>query len=184
MARRKVTCWYNSIWFTVAVVAIFAIGFGLVEAAVVIRIRQLFGLGGEWTPNISEKDIAIALPYFVMLKDTTFSRIFPDNSVLTVEFWREAATMVMLVAVGWLAGKNWRQRLGAWLLAFGIWDIFYYLFIWVFISWPQSLGTLDVLFLLPLPWVSPVWLPIAISIFMVVLGTDLLVRYRVKEIRR
>jgi len=44
----------------------------------------------------------------------------------------------------------------------------------VLIRWPESLKTLDVLFLIPVPWVGPVWLPVTVSAAMVVCGVWLM----------
>src|SRR5690348_10530003 len=76
-----------------------------------------------------------------------------------VELVREAATLVMLLAVGALAGRTWRTRIGYTAIAFGIWDIFYYVFLNVICGWPASVFDWDVLFLLPLPWWGPVLAP-------------------------
>src|SRR5205823_3005039 len=75
------------------------------------------------------------------------------------EVIREAATIVMLFAVGWLAGRTWRSRLGYTLLAFGIWDIAYYVWLFALTNWPRSMADWDILFLIPLPWWGPVWAP-------------------------
>jgi hypothetical protein len=83
---------------------------------------------------------------------------------------REAATLVMLLAVGWLAGRTWRSRLAYTLLAFGVWDIAYYLWLIPLTAWPTSLSDWDILFLIPLPWWGPVWAPISIASFMIVFG--------------
>jgi hypothetical protein len=53
-------------------------------------------------------------------------------------------------------------------LAFGLWDIFYYFWLKVFLNWPPSLFTLDVLFLIPVPWVGPVLAPMLVSLFFIV----------------
>ena len=88
-----------------------------------------------------------------------------------VELTREAATMVMLLTVGMLAGRNWRARLGYSAVAFGVWDIFYYIFLKVICHWPHSLADWDLLFLLPLPWWGPVWAPVAVALLMIAWGT-------------
>src|SRR5882672_1592523 len=88
-----------------------------------------------------------------------------------VELVREAATMVMLLTVGMLAGKNWRNRFGYAALAFGVWDICYYLFLKLMCGWPHSLLDWDILFLLPLPWWGPVIAPICIACLMIFWGT-------------
>ena len=80
-----------------------------------------------------------------------------------IEVGREGATLVMIGGVAWLAGRSPLERL-AWAgVVFGIWDIGYYAWLWVFSGWPPSLGTWDLLFLLPAPWAGPVWAPIAVS---------------------
>jgi hypothetical protein len=88
-----------------------------------------------------------------------------------VEAIREAATLVMLLTVGMLAGKNWRARIGYSAIAFGVWDIFYYVFLKAICGWPHSLVDWDILFLLPLPWWGPVWAPMAIALLMIIWGT-------------
>jgi hypothetical protein len=88
-----------------------------------------------------------------------------------VELPREFATLVMLFAVGWLAGRTWRARLGYAAIAFGVWDIFYYVFLKIMCGWPHSLLDWDVLFLLPLPWWGPVLAPVLISLLMISWGT-------------
>src|SRR5258706_105167 len=87
------------------------------------------------------------------------------------EMVREAATLIMLLTVGILAGRNWRSRLGYSAIAFGVWDIFYYVFLKAICGWPHSLLDWDILFLLPLPWWGPVLAPVLISLLLVVWGT-------------
>jgi hypothetical protein len=88
-----------------------------------------------------------------------------------VELVREAATLVMLLAVGILAARTWRERLGYTAIAFGVWDIMYYVFLRLICDWPNSLLDWDVLFLLPLPWWGPVLAPVSIACLMIVWGT-------------
>src|SRR5919198_442711 len=82
--------------------------------------------------------------------------------------WVEAA---VVYCVGWLAGTGWRRRLGYSFLAFGVWDIFYYLFLRALTGWPRSLLDWDILFLVPLPWWGPVWAPTSIALLMILWGT-------------
>jgi hypothetical protein len=88
-----------------------------------------------------------------------------------VELIRELATMIMLLTVGCLAGKTWRSRWGYVAVAFGVWDIFYYVFLKLMCGWPHSLLDWDILFLLPLPWWGPVLAPVLISGLMILWGT-------------
>ena len=93
------------------------------------------------------------------------------GSLGPVELVRELATMIMLVSVGMLAGKSWRSRLGYSAIAFGVWDILYYVFLKVMCGWPHSLLDWDILFLLPLPWWGPVLAPVLIAVLMIIWGT-------------
>ena len=88
-----------------------------------------------------------------------------------VELVREAATLVMLAAVGTLAARTWPRRIGYSAIAFGVWDVFYYAFLRVMSGWPTSLFDWDVLFLLPLPWWGPVLAPVCIALLMIAWGT-------------
>ena len=88
-----------------------------------------------------------------------------------VELVREAATLVMLLTVGMLSGRTWQARLGYSAIAFGVWDIFYYVFLKVIYDWPTSLFEWDILFLLPLPWWGPVLAPMSVALLMIVWGT-------------
>ena len=45
----------------------------------------------------------------------------------------------MLATLGMLAGRTWRRRAGYAALAFGVWDIFYYVFLRIISGWPKSL---------------------------------------------
>ena len=88
-----------------------------------------------------------------------------------VELVRELATLIMLLAVGILGAHNWRQRLAYTAIAFGVWDIFYYVFLRIICGWPHSLLDWDILFLVPLPWWGPVLAPVLISVLMISHGT-------------
>ena len=96
----------------------------------------------------------------------------PVHGVLGgVELVREAATLVMLLAVGMLAGRTMRTRLGYVAIAFGVWDILYYVFLRMMDEWPRSLFDWDILFLLPLPWWGPMHRAMCIALLMIVGGT-------------
>ena len=88
-----------------------------------------------------------------------------------VELVREGATLLMLAMTGILAGRTWRARLGYTAIAFGFWDILYYVFLRIISGWPASPFDWDILFLLPLPWWGPVLAPVSIASLMIVWGT-------------
>lgn len=82
---------------------------------------------------------------------------------LYIEMTREAATLIMLVVIAYLAGTTWVERGVFFLWTFAFWDLFYYLSLYIVIKWPPSLKAIDVLFLIPVPWIAPVWFPIGVS---------------------
>jgi hypothetical protein len=130
-------------------VVLFAVAMAWMEAATVVYLRTLVGRVDPYQ--------ATPLP---MLPHLT-----------SAELVREAATLAMLFAVGCLAGRTWRSRLGYTIIAFGVWDILYYAFLRVIVGWPRSIWDWDVLFLLPLPWWGPVIAPVLIAAMMILGGT-------------
>src|SRR6185369_2332457 len=118
---------------TLLVVIGFSIAMAALESAVVVYLRALYYPDGF---NVAMKLI--------------------DQKILLIEIAREAATVVMLLGVGWLAGNNLKDRFAYFLLSFAVWDIFYYLWLKVFIDWPSSLLEWDILFLIPFTWLGPV----------------------------
>jgi len=147
-------------------VVVFGIAFAWVESAVVVYLREIYFDG------------AFRFPIVVNWEG---GRHVLDT-LMKVEFGRELATIVMLVAVGWAAGRTAWQKFCFFMIAFGIWDIFYYLWLWVMIRWPASVMTWDLLFFIPLPWVGPVITPVLIALAMVAAGS-LIIYYESKGCR-
>lgn len=154
---------------TAALTLLFAAAMGYIEAAVVVYLRALYYPDGFVVP------MQVGFPFIRFTRIPQFEQRIPSR-MLRVEIGREAATIVMLVSLAVLVGDTAVQKLAVFLLAFGVWDIFYYVFLKVLLGWPKSLLTLDVLFLIPVPWVGPVWLPVGISVVMILLGARLLLR--------
>lgn len=88
----------------------------------------------------------------------------------TLEIARELATLVMIAAVGWLAGRTGLERLAWSAIVFGTWDLVYYAGLKLTIGWPETLDAWDLLFLIPMPWFGPVWAPIVVSTALVACG--------------
>lgn len=138
---------------------VFAAAFGFVEGVVVVYLRAAVGLLPGYQGTLSD----------VMRRSSEFYQQsqaitqFPQ-SLLTLEVFREAATIVMLLSVAFLTGEKGRSRAAAFLWCFAIWDITYYAALWATVRWPRSLGDTDVLFLIPRPWIAPVWFPLLVSL--------------------
>jgi hypothetical protein len=93
-----------------------------------------------------------------------------------IEVGREVATIVMLVAVGWVAGRKLQDRLAYGAFAFGLWDIWYYIWLTVLVGWPETLFDWDILFLIPLRWWGPVLSPVLIALLLCIVGIFVIVR--------
>lgn len=91
-----------------------------------------------------------------------------EKDIVTTEFWREIATVIMLLGVAMLSGRSAVQRLAFFIFSFAVWDIFYYVFLYLLLGWPSSVMTWDILFLVPLPWLGPVLSVLIITVLMVV----------------
>jgi hypothetical protein len=137
-------------------VGAYAIAMAYVEAAAVLYLRTIYGGIDPVGP-----------------RNTPFSPL-PD--FIAIEIGREAATFVMLGAVGYLAARTAKARIGAFAIALGVWDIFYYVFLWLFAGWPASLFAPDVLFLIPLPWWGPVIAPVLVAGLIAVAGAGAMAR--------
>jgi hypothetical protein len=136
----------NLMWIT-----FLAVSMAFVESAVVIYLRELYYPAGFDFPIVS----------------------MPKRIALT-EFLREVATLIMLLAMGFLAGKNARQRFAWFIYSFAIWDLFYYVFLRLVLNWPSSWFTWDILFLVPIVWTGPVLAPVLVSLTMIVLALAVL----------
>jgi hypothetical protein len=133
-------------------ISLFAIAMGYLETSVVVYLRKLyFPTGLKFPPT----------------------KI--DSSTGVVEFWREMATIVMLLGAGMIAGRNRNEKFAWFIYCFAIWDIFYYVFLRMLLGWPESLMDWDVLFLIPVPWFGPVLAPCIIAISMITMAMIIVV---------
>jgi len=131
---------------TLVVGAAFGIAFGLVEAAGVVYLRAAIGL---YPADGVQQDLAL---------------LEIPRALLWIEVLREAATIVMLISIALLAAQRARERWAMFLYVFAIWDLAYYAGLRATVGWPPSLVTDDVLFLIPVPWISDVWFPVLVSV--------------------
>ena len=137
---------------------LFAASFGFLEAVVVVYLRAAVGLLPGYQGTLSD---VVRMSGQFYAQSQAISQ-FP-KSLLTLEFLREAATILMLLCVAWLTSAKSRARAAVFLWTFAIWDIVYYAALWATVRWPLSLRDSDVLFLIPVPWLSPVWFPLLVS---------------------
>jgi hypothetical protein len=132
---------------TLVYVTFFSIAMGYLESSVVVYIRAIYYPEG------------FAFP----LKEIS-------EQIAVTEIFREAATMIMLIGVAFLASKKAIERFAYFIFSFAIWDIFYYVFLKLLLNWPESFLTWDILFMLPVTWVGPVIAPVINSVMMIFLA--------------
>ncbi|HEX3006111.1 MAG TPA: hypothetical protein VHO90_00690 [Bacteroidales bacterium] len=125
-------------------VSFFAIAMGYLESSVVVYLRAIFYPEG------------FSFPLAMM-----------DNQIAITEIFREAATLIMLLGIGIIAGRNSSEKFAWFLYSFAVWDIFYYVFLKLLLNWPESFMTWDILFLIPVTWVGPVIAPVITSFTMI-----------------
>lgn len=145
---------------------LFGIAFGFVEASVVLYLREILqhnfsSIDGGYTTLLNLGFITFVAPKTPLLHTT---------AITSTEMYREFATIVMLAAVSYLSASKIRQRIGAFMVSFATWDIFYYIFLAVLTGWPKSLFDIDVYFLIPVAWIGPVITPITISLLLLIAG--------------
>ncbi|MBL7916278.1 MAG: hypothetical protein JNL49_14700 [Bacteroidia bacterium] len=140
-----------SITRNTTLVILFSLAMGFLESAVVVYLREhYYPLGFQ------------------------FPLVPVSLTTGITEIGREAATVVMLVCIGWLAGFNATTRFAYFILSFAVWDIMYYIGLKLVLNWPVSILEWDILFLIPFPWLGPVLAPCLLSGLMIILALLLL----------
>src|SRR5215470_12611622 len=138
-------------WSRLFNATVYAVAMAYLESAIVVYLRRLYYPQGF-----------------------DFPLVIVDTPTLFLELGREAATIVMLATVGIAAGRTKVGKLAYFLFLFGVWDIWYYIWLKAFVDWPSSLLTWDVLFLIPVPWIGPVLAPVTVALTMIGMGLVLL----------
>jgi len=139
-------------------VLLYSVGMAFIESSVVIYLRALFYPEGFSFPLV---DIG--------------------NHLALTELLREFATLIMLISIGFLAGKTKPQRFAFFIFSFAVWDIFYYVFLKMLLNWPSSLLEWDLLFLIPVAWVGPVIAPVICAFLMIILSIGIIYKEQKHE---
>jgi hypothetical protein len=133
----------NKLYYKLFLISIFGISMGLLEAIIVVYLKMI--------PAVADSFNLPLIPNFPV-------------ELMPIEQLREAATIVMLISFALLIGNTRWERLALFLWVFAIWDIFYYIFLFLLISWPPSIFIMDVVFLIPIKWYVPFWAVIIVMI--------------------
>ena len=126
-----------------SLLAVFGLAMAHFEGVVVVYLRKALGILDSDSNKIAVKEL--------------------PKRYLHIEMTREAATIIMLLVIAFLVGESWLEKGIFFLWTFAFWDLFYYVSLYILIRWPPTLKTIDVLFLIPVPWIAPVWFPIGVS---------------------
>jgi hypothetical protein len=126
---------------------LFAISMAYLESSIVVYLRELYYPEGFGFP----------------LKEIPFH-------IVIIEIGREVATILMLFAYAKSIGQNVREVFAYFAFNFGMWDIWYYLWLKLLINWPASFLEWDILFLIPMPWIGPVMAPVLVSVGLIIAG--------------
>ena len=162
MKRARESPWRR----TVLALLLFGTAFGYLEAAVVSYLRQLHEPARQrFYPGRATAEL-----FPLLTLNQLRSAGAEQQRTLAAELGREAATIVMLAAVALAVAQNAGQWAAAFVIAFGAWDIAFYVFLKVLLDWPESLFTWDILFLIPVPWTGPVLAPVLVSAAMIAAG--------------
>jgi hypothetical protein len=129
--------------------AIFGIAMAHLEGVVVVYLRKALGM----LDSDGNKESVEKIP----------------ERYLKIEMTREAATIIMLLVIAYLSGVTWIEKGVFFLWTFAFWDLFYYVSLFVLIKWPPRLTAIDVLFLIPKPWIAPVWFPVGVSTLTIII---------------
>jgi hypothetical protein len=133
---------------------IWGLAFGFIEAAVVIYLRKLYYPDGFGFPAV-----------------------FAHTDISVVELIREFTTLIIMWAVAEVSYRSLQAKLAVFMILFGIWDVFYYAVLRFFLKWPETFNTWDILFLIPSPWVGPVWAPLLVAVSLAISGVILLKKH-------
>ena len=132
------------LWLT-----LFAIAMAQVEASIVVHLRTIY---------YPARPLEIFPLTLLTYRD------------LAIELVRELATVVMILCVALLAARGFIRVFAAFVFVFGLWDLFYYLWLKIMIGWPVSWFEWDILFLIPWPWLGPWLTPALIALLFVMWG--------------
>lgn len=129
--------------------SLYAIAMAYLEAAVVVSMRALY---------YPENPLLIFPPMIM------------PSTALWIELGRELATVVMILAVAALAERGAVRVFAAFVYVFGLWDLFYYVWLKLTLGWPVSWTEWDILFLIPWMWLGPWLAPALIALLFVLWG--------------
>lgn len=124
---------------------LFSILMAYFEAIVVVYLRGIYYPSGFSFPLVKIQ----SLHYFA-------------------ELGREIVSLALILLLAYLlAERDSKGTIFYFFFIFGLWDIFYYIWLFIVLNWPRSLFTWDVLYLIPVPWIAPVLAPLIVSLLFV-----------------
>ena len=162
----------SPLWARALCMLVLAGGLAYTEASVVVYLREVLVPARQQAFEASVVREPIPLLSYGQLQAAGGS----IPSFLLLEMARELTPLAVLLAAAVGFRRRRGQAAGFFLLGFAVWDMLYYAALKLLMDWPASLTTWDVLFLIPVPWVAPVWAPLAVSATLLIAAMVLLKR--------
>lgn len=147
------------------------------NAASSVYLREIYNIKTllpSW--GLSKQDVVFKVGDLMILRKELALKILVDLNLLVTEQVRQVAMLALVGAAVYMIGKKWSERMALFLFVVGMWGVLYYAFLYAIIKWPSSLLAKDVLALVPLPVIVPVYMPLLLSAMTCVGGLFLILK--------
>jgi hypothetical protein len=137
---------------------------GFMHAASTIYLREIYNIKSllpAW--GLKASDYMANYGDFAILTRNVALKILVDNNLLVMEQTRQVATLLILVALVYLVGKDPKERMSLFMFVGGIAGVLYHAFLYALLHWPTSLSDKDVILLVPNPVIAPTYIPLLVS---------------------
>lgn len=161
--------------FTSLVVIATTVAF--LNAAAAVYLREIYNIKTllpSW--GLNKQDIVFKFGDLMVLKQDLALKILVDTNLLATEQIRQIAMLTLVGAAVYMIGKKWSERASLMLFVVGLWGVLYYAFLYAILKWPTSLLSKDVISLVPMPVIVPVYMPLLLSALAFVGGLFFILR--------
>ncbi len=156
----------------IASLVIISIAMGFLNTVAAFYLRQVYNAKTLLPPTgISKRDVIFNVGDVTVLNNAVTLKILVDSSLLVAEEIRQVATVALLIAFVYLLGKDMLDRIGLFIFIGGLSSLLYYLFLFGFTNWPNSLLSKDIIALVPNPIIVPTYIPLVLSVMSLIGGT-------------
>lgn len=141
---------------------LFAASLGIIELVSGLFLRVIVAVNnGNGSSIAALRALVQAVP-----SEAQLLTLLPPH-VFLMEFVRQAMTGIVLVIFVLIAVKGILPQCALALWVLSARSLVYYFLMWAILGWP-SLGSKVVLYLIPVPWVSSAWVPLALGVLVII----------------